>query len=271
MNKQINKKVFRILIILILFFVLKSCETNRGKVFIKKYYSSGKLKSYGWYINDSIPIDTLYSFYENGGISGMDIFDTSGSYIKAIGYYKNGNMNELINYKRGLANGFRYNFHENGQVKKKVFYYNDLSVGDALFFGKKNNVVAYNFYDWQNHNLDLIEYDSLSGKELKNITQTIFIDSLRQYNDTLNNEDKYLYDLLCIISNPPSRKTVIKIDYLSKNGNLMKSDSCINKPYFSIKGTLHDSLLSINILGSQYDSIKNKTIFQKSTFLLKHQ
>jgi len=265
------KRIFRILFIISLICAIKSCEIKNKKEFKKEFYPSGKLKTYGWYINDSIPIDTLYTFYEKGGLSGMDIFDTLGNYIKAVGYYKNGNVNELINYKRGLANGFRYHFYENGQVKKKVFYYNDLSVGDAFFYDKKNNIVAYNFYDWKNHNLNLIEYDSLSGRELKNVTQTIFIDSLRPYNDTLNKTDERSYDLLCIISNPHSHKTVVKINYLSKNGNLMKSDSCTNEPYFFKKEILSDSLFSINILGSQFDSMKNKTVFQKNTILLKYR
>jgi len=249
---------------------INGCKTKKEKLFKKEYYSSGKVKTYGWYISDSIPVDTLFTLYESGNKLSIHIFDSLGDYVKIISYYENGNIHEIINYKNGLADGFYYVFYEDGKLKKKLLYLNDLSIGDEFFFDKSNNIVSYNFYDWHDHNINLIKYDSV-GKITKDIRQTIFIDSLRPYNDSLDKENERSYDLLLVISNPPKCKSLIKIDYLSKNNNLMKSDSVINESYYFKKERLPDSLFSINILGSQYDSIKNKTIFQKSKMNLEYQ
>lgn len=259
-----------IFFLLITFFTINGCKTNINKKFKKKFYSSGALKSYGWYVNDSIAIDSLYTFYDNGIISSIDIFDSIGSSIKSISYYKNKNIHDIINFKNDLVNGIYYVFNDDGKLNKKVFYFNGVSVGDALFFNDSSKLYYYNFYDWKNHNLNTITYDSLD-KIGFDFRQTIFIDSLRPYNDSLDKEYERSYDLLLIISNPPKCKSVIKIDYLSKKNILMKSDSVINKPYYFKKEKLPDSLFSINILGSQYDSIKNKTIFQKSKMDLEYQ
>ncbi len=260
------KEKYLVFLIVMLFF--NGCKTKEQKIFKKQYYTSGQLKTYGWYINDSTPIDTLHTLYENGNLLAMDIFDSLGYYIKAIGYYENGKMNELINYKNGLAEGFRSHFYQNGNLKKKVFYFHDLSIGDAYFFDSSNDkITSYNFYDWHQHNLNLIKYDSV-GNITKDIRQAIFIDSLKLYVDSLK-ENQSSINLLLIISNPPKCKSVIKVDYLNKSNSVIKSDSVINKSFYFKKENLPDSLTSINILGSQYDSIKNKTVFQTSKMNLK--
>lgn len=259
------KKEFNIICIIILFLSFCGCKEKAKKEFKNQYYSSGKLKSAGWYINDSIPIDTLYTYYESGKRSGMDIFDSLGYYIKAIGYYENGNMNELINYKNGLANGFWFNFYEDGKVKSKVYCLNDMNVGDAYFFDKNNAILGYNFYDWENHNINVIKYDS-GGLITEDIRQKIFIDSIRVYNDSLVNKNENLYDLLLVISNPPKCNSAVKIDYLSKNNFLIKSDSVISEPSYFERVRMPDSLGFIDIRANQYDSIKRKTVYQKSRF-----
>jgi hypothetical protein len=266
-----RKKITIIFFIGTLTFLIQSgCKIKNKKVLKKEYYASGNLKSYGWYINDSIPVDSLYTLYDNGNLSSIDIFDSMGYYIRAIYYFKNGKINELINYKEDKAQGFYYIYNENGNLNKKLFYLSDLAIGDAFFYGKRNNVTFYNFYNFQGNNLNSIEYDSV-GNIIADTRQVIFIDSLKPYNNSLDKENERSYDLLLVISKPPKCKSVIRIGYLSKNNNLMKSDSVTNKPYYFKQERLPDSLYSINILGSQYDSIKNKTIFQKSKMILKYQ
>lgn len=252
-----------ILLIILISFIVAGCIEENRKMFKKEYYPSGKLKSCGWYVNDSIPIDTLYSYYENGELLATDIFDSIGNYVLSIGYYKNGNLNELINYENGLANGFRYHFYENGSIKKRVFYLNDIGVGDAYFFYE--NGENYNFYNWEDKNINLVQYDS-SGRITEDIRQVIFIDSFELYVDSSlkKNTERVYYELLLIISNPPKCKTKIIIDYISKDRGVVRSDSIVNKHSYFEKEKLPVELSSINILGIQYDSIKNKTIYQKS-------
>lgn len=250
-------------IILILIAInIVSCKIDTKKILKKQFYTSGKLKSSGWYIKDSIPVDTLYTFYETGSILGIDIFDSLGDYKKAMGYYEKGNMNEIINYENGLANGFRYLFYENGQVKSKVFYFNDLSVGDAFWYDKFGNITSYNFYDWKEHNINLIKYDNL-GKIIKDFRQAIFLDSSKIHANLLTKDSISMYNLFVVISNPPHCKSVIKIDYLSKNNNVIKSDTLINKSCYLKSEVLDNNISKINILGSQYDSLKKKDMFQK--------
>ena len=54
-----------ILFIFSLFF--QSCKYQEGrKQHKKEYYDSGILKTDGWYINDSIPTDSVVHYYKNG-------------------------------------------------------------------------------------------------------------------------------------------------------------------------------------------------------------
>ena len=247
------------------------CFTKKERKIVKKYYNSGKLKSYGYYIKDTIPVDTLHSLYEDGNLSSIMIYDSSG-YLQGqtIFYYENGNKYQIINYNKGVTNDFFYEFSEGGELKSKIFFLNDSQIGDSYVFSKEM-VTVYNFYDFEKHNINFITYDSVSGNIIKDIRQKIFVDSLRPYNDTLDKEHERSYDMLVIISNPPKCRSTVKVEYLSKNGVLMKNDSITSRSYYFSKERFPDSLFSIKIFGSQYDSLKHKSTYQESNVKLNYK
>ena len=92
MGKMI--KYFLLLIILIVF--LLGCFTNNKRYFKKEYYPSGNLKSYGSYVQDSIPVDTLFTLYENGSLLSLEIYDRIGNTLKVFSYFQNGKIHKNI-------------------------------------------------------------------------------------------------------------------------------------------------------------------------------
>ena len=247
-------KNYILFFIAILFF--SGCFDKSKRNYKQKYYSSGKLKSYGYYIQDSIPVDTLFTLYEDGRISSKEIYDSTGNAIKSLSYFENGIVSEEINYINGLANGFAYAFSETGKIEKKLFYVNDNKVGDAFFYSDyTNSIDRYGFYEWNGHNINLVKYDSLTGKPLKDMRQTIYLDSVKIDTDTVDREHKYFCDIMLVISNPPNCRSTVRIDFLSESGNLIRSDSITGQPYYSAKKLLPESLFVIKFSGSQYDSL----------------
>ncbi len=249
------------------------CVRNEGVKLIKKYYPSGELKSYGYYIHDTIPIDTINNFFENGKRSSLMVYDSSGIlHGQTIFYFQNGNVYQIINYNRGLSNNFFYEFIENGGLKSKIFFINDLQLGDSYAYNNTGSKsIIYNFYDFKGHNINFIEYDSLSGRIIKDERQNIFIDSIHAYNDSLDKEHERSYDVQIVISNPPKCRSLVKIDYVSKNGFITRTDSIAGLPYYSKKERLSDSILTIKIFGSQYDSLKDKSTYQESNIKLVYE
>jgi antitoxin component YwqK of YwqJK toxin-antitoxin module len=246
------------ILFLIVYSSVIGCRQKDNTIIKKFYYPSGKLKSYGHYLNDSIAIDTVFTFFENQTILSKEAYDNTGNAIIAISYYENGNKKEIINYKNGLADSFRYTYNEDGSLKSKFFYVDDVQVGDRYFFGRNNQFVVYNFIDWKRQGINLITYDNTNI--IKDVREKIFIDSLKTYIDKSNQS---WYNLSLVIANPPYCRSTIKIDYVSYKGLSIKSDSIINEHFFWEKARLTDTLSSITIIGSQYDSVKKKTIFQK--------
>lgn len=264
-----DRRLKRICVAVFIGFV--SCYSQSKHKQKKEYYSSGNLKSYGRYLQDTIPVDTITTLYENGSISSKEVFDSIGNSIISIGYNKNGSLNKIINYKDGMANDFLYEFSEKGKIKNKYFYYNDQQVGDIYGFDKNGDVNYYGFLDFDAHNKNLITYDNKGLNILKDFRQQIFIDSLKLYIDLVNKDQTPFYNLLLIISNPPQCKSLIKIEFLSKNNSVIQSDSVSNKHYYFEKQKLPDHVDHVRITGSQYDSIKMKTIIQKSIVKLESE
>jgi hypothetical protein len=243
----------------ILFFIavlcLSGCFDKDKKSYKKKYYPSGNLKSYGYYIQDSTPVDTLFTLYENGKISSKEVYDGIGNAVKSISYFETGIVSQEINYKQGLANGFLYDFYKNGFARQRSFYVNDVQVGDAYYYKANGIIDTYGFYEWKERNINLVKYDSITGKPTKNMRQTIYLDSIKIEIDTLDREHKYFCDIMLVISNPPKCRSTVRIDYLSKNDSLITSDSITSKHFYSAKKILSESLFAIKFTGSQYDSL----------------
>lgn len=241
---------------------LCGCFEKNKRIQKNKYYPSGKLKSYGYYMHDSIPVDTLFTLYEDGKILSKQLYDSIGKAVKSIYYFENGVASQVINFKQGLANDFIYDFYNNGFVNKKSFYVNDVQVGDAYYYKLNGVIDTYGFYEWNGRNINLIKYDSITGKSIKDMRQTIYLDSVRIDTDTFDKEHKYFCNIILVVSNPPNCRSTVRIDFLSENGNLISSDSITGQPYYSAKKLLPKNLFAIKFSGSQYDSLTQESYEQ---------
>lgn len=269
MNVYKSKRWFCFSIVFILIFSL-SCSNDGKFKLIKKYYPNGKIKSYGYYTKDTVPVDTIYSLYENGNFASKEVYDSFGHPRgQSIFFHKNGKVSKIVNYDKGITQGFYYEFNQLGMLKSKIFFIDDNQVGDSYYYNDTGHITAYNFYDFLGNNLNFISFDS-NGKNIKNIRQRIFIDSVLAYNGDTDKKDEHSYDIRLVISNPPKCKNSLNIQYISKKQFLIRSDSITPEPLFYRRQKLNDSTASIKINGSQYDSMTQKTIYQTSEILLKY-
>lgn len=261
---MIKQFLLIIFISMFVFFAI-GCKTDNKKKFKQQYFPSGILKNKGWYIRDSIAVDTIIHYFENGNTYLLEVRNDSGYLNGAIkSYYENGRMQELMNYKNDNLEGFSYHFRKDGTIESKIFYTKDKKAGDCFWYDSTNTVVRkYGFYDLEGHNRNLIIYDSI-GNILKDFRQVIYIDSIRTYLDSINNSDVSFYNVLLLISNPPKCRTTITIDYL-KGLILKRKDSIIDQQYYFRKKRFSDSITSVKYSGVQYDSIKKSFLYQKGS------
>jgi len=239
---------------------------NNKKKPKKTYYPSGKLKSSGWYIKDSIPVDTLFNFFENGNVSSVQKRNDSG-YLNGLTryYYDNGILQAIDNYENDYLQGFGYRYSKSGKLYSKILYSNDKQVGDCYWYDIDGiSVNKYAFYDFLGHNRNLIEWDS-TGNIVKDLRPIAFVDSIRAYNDVQDKDNERSYDISLLISNPPKCLSIIKIEYISKSGILIKKDSVGGEHHYVVKERFPDSLFTIRFVGIQYDSIKKKSSYYTSS------
>lgn len=232
-------------------------EEKKERNYAETFYTSGALKSKKWFWKEGIFVDTAYYYFENGKTSSIDILNDSGVLhgVSKI-FYESGNIYQSIPYSNGIKQGFILEYTQNGNLSSKIFYLNDGQSSDSYWFYKNNKFSRYNFYDFKGRNLNLKTYDSITGKVIKDMYQDIFIDSFNL------NKAKDSFKIQLLISNPPSCRSAVRIDYLSASGRIIKSDSVAGVPYYLIKESKNDSLKSIKYLGTQYDSSKKENSSQ---------
>lgn len=246
------------ILILLNIFILISCHNKNGDI-KKKYYISGELESYGSYIQDSIPIDTIFSFYKNGNYKSIYVYNKAGN-LDGITktFFENGNLNHEIPYSNGILNGFVNEYDSlTGYLHSKQFHFADTKSGD-LYIYKKSQIVYYAFYDFSDRKINHIEYDS-SFKISRDIRQEIFL-------DTLTNLKDGNYQLIVLLSNPPKTYNKIEIQSFSINGNIIECDTISgHDSYIYKEAPLTDTIAGIKIIMNQFDSVLNKFIYQEDT------
>ena len=120
--------------------------------------------SYGWYTNDSLAIDTIYKFYDNGKPAAISVYDSLGTgRLNGVStlFYENGNPYQITNYVEGLAQGFSFEYYEFGKLSTKQFYLDDKPIGDNYGYDKNGILHHYAFYWIDTNYVSYIEYDTL--------------------------------------------------------------------------------------------------------------
>lgn len=240
-----------------------SCK-EKSKIKIKKtYFPSGKIETYGHYLNDSTPIDTFYIFYKNGNIERKVVFDSTGK-PEGIAqlYFENGRLKSKKNYVNGLVQGISSIYDSLGNLDTKAFWYNNKMVGD--FYEFRNNILSqYRFSDFQKRLANIIDYDS-TGRVEKEINLVPFIDSVKL---TTNEKDVDTCSVLVVISNPVNKSNKIIVEYLNHSKNKIGIDSTQEgneRVFYKERIFKANELGYIEVIGKQYDSTTRKYFVYKN-------
>ncbi len=249
-------------LIIAVFFIITSFSYKTIR-YRKMCYIFWDLKNSGLNIKDSIPFHTIYHYFKSGKLHSTEIADDSGHLNgTAKVYYENGEIYQISNYMNDLHEGFVYNYYRGGKMKSKFFVLNDMKRGDCYYWHKDGSNREYDFIDFHNYNRVLIQWDT-TGKVINDKRPIMFLDTVISYNEANNKDHEFSYNTMVLVSNPPKCRTVVRINYLSRNGIIMKSDSTVSIPYYFSKDHFMDSLSTIKFFGVQYDSLTKKTLYQR--------
>lgn len=250
--------------------VLIACShTEKSKKYKESFYPSGKLKSSGWYIHDSIPIDTLRYFYENGGISSLQIRDNFGFLNGPTKYfYPNGDLKAVDNYQHDMLQGFSFQYRRSGGFESKVFYLDDRRRGDAYWYHYDGQTVrTYGFFDFNSQNRNLCKYDSL-GKRIRDQQPIVFVDSVEVSSEA---DHSYKYVISILLFNSPHCSNSLTVNFLDRSQTVVRRNSISNVSHFYKKESFTTELSAIDIIASRFDSITKSTFTQKSNNYLEYE
>lgn len=122
---------FTLLIAFAIIVVFYSCKEKKQN---EKYYNNGNLKEMIISGNDSDKINTVYTFYETGGIKELHrLNDKKQFYGEQLWFFENGRLDRKISVYNNIAKGNAYYFYDsNGALKNFRFFRNDK---EALYGG----------------------------------------------------------------------------------------------------------------------------------------
>lgn len=211
------------------------------KKHVRKYYPSGALFSEGYYRNDSIPIDTLTLFLENGKESQKIFYSPNGDLVSQTDfYYSNGKLYLICNSEKNLLHGYSFKFNDYNLLTGKVLFYKGIQMGDCFFYNEYGKVQTYAFKWIDSTIVAQIEYDSSGQVNLsKNRRSALFYYKyITDSSLSTHNRNSYSVNIDLVISNPPRCRTVVFVDFVDQFGKVFKADSIVNHPLYSKKYTI---------------------------------
>ncbi|HSZ71831.1 MAG TPA: hypothetical protein VK750_04085 [Cytophagaceae bacterium] len=203
---------------IIMYSLLFSCtEKKREYSLVKKeYYSNGKIKSIGQYINDSIKHGLVKYFYPTGDLKFEIEFKNNIKHGWSKGYYLNGKIAVKSEFKNNLQNGYTYKYYSNGNLKSKLFWIMGKSYGDGFYYYPNGQIELYNCTDFVNGCLYSLRYDSLGNKIKEDgiVFSPKFVTSYR--NDSAIVGKEY-YAKITVAHPPGSRASIFIGDAVNDN------------------------------------------------------
>ncbi|NVK53129.1 MAG: hypothetical protein HWD85_09360 [Flavobacteriaceae bacterium] len=141
-----RNKIFRVLILIIMFSFLYACQQKKNNLDIKKTIKRGMtidgLKEGVWIeYDDKGNVKRIknykkgklhgghVSFYPDGSIYSFGSYTNGVSNGPSVLFFSNQNINVQDNYKNGLLNGFSNLYGKNGNLKQSFFYLNNKKEG----------------------------------------------------------------------------------------------------------------------------------------------
>ena len=106
-------------------------DNNRPKGHYTKYHENGKIKEVGNFERDKY-LDTLKRYHENGTLEYIANYDELGKESGAVSYfYANGQIEFEYISKEGQPVGKAIRYYENGDIKEIIEYNADGSLGKS--------------------------------------------------------------------------------------------------------------------------------------------
>ena len=242
--------------------VIGCTEVLQGKRELKReYFDSGELKSIGWYVNDSIPVDSITIFHRNGKIAEVANFDSTGALngLRTT-YHESGVKSKIISYSKGVQHGFYYEFDENGTLRKKALFIDGETRGDYYAFNRLGRIEEYAFFWDDSTDITWLRYDSL-GSIISGVGHRS--SALFSYKTIFDSNKKLksnqpAINVSIIVSNPPKCQTTVYIKFFGAKGNLVNIDSVVNSSYTEKVYFFHEHVANIEYYAIQVDSSLNK-------------
>ncbi len=119
--------MMKTILIIVLFFL-----TSLSAEIVKKYYSSGELKSNS-NIEDGKREGLSEGFYKDGKIKYISYYKNNLRQGLTKSYYQDSTLKAEQNYINGLLNGLSKKYYKNGVLKAKLTFKDDLPLSAYSF------------------------------------------------------------------------------------------------------------------------------------------
>ncbi|MFT3981666.1 MAG: hypothetical protein QM687_14420 [Ferruginibacter sp.] len=248
----------------VFFLFFYGCNEKKDNFYLEQHYKNGRVKSKGWYTNDTIPSDTIFYYYENGNIEQIVPHNKKGWKIgEVLNYDTNGVFLYTQKYFENSDFGFVSRYQNNKLILKNLFYQNN-TYGDEYGYDSSGRIEHYYFWDFRENVRNMVVWEN--GKIKSKEQKLIYFDSVRIEKSEIRN--RYNYDIIVIISNPPNVKTLLDIYLLQDDKKILEKIQIENRHFFYRK-IRSDEFAYIQFSGKQYDSLTNKMTFHTGLTSLK--
>ncbi len=125
----------------------------------QSFYPSGKIKSFGYYKNDTIPVGVHKEYDEAGNVTMVKIYDDTG-HLESSGlfdkhgrktgkwqeYYPTGELKAIGKYKRGKKTGKWIYYYKDGKIEQKGYYYKGKPDKVWEYYSREGKLLKYETY-----------------------------------------------------------------------------------------------------------------------------
>jgi hypothetical protein len=254
------------LLLIVIFWSCNSREKNITSEIIcgEVYYKSGKIREIGCFKgNSDTPVGIYTSFYENGRKKTTRTIDSLGKLNGDwIEYYENGSIKLKMFFIDNIAEGYLFkNLDSFLNVQQSSFYYHNKIVGNHYQY-RNSKIDIYKFYGFDQNKYLIKEYDTV-GNEIRSVGTTLFQDSITVDSKKFDN----VPEIKLLIANPPSCSNKIQIKTLDKGKHLIHVFNVNAKDIATINHTYSDKVKFVTIEAFLYDSISKKKEYQFKEYI----
>lgn len=200
---------------------------------------------------------------------------------------KSNRLVSAINYKKGIMEGVRIDYNNNGTIRSTLIYRNGETDGEAVFYDSTGQIVIkrfyskgirignevkfrnkiekyYSFFNLEGKKIFEIDYDSLVKKPIDQLQEGFFYYSTYSYPDTSIFNHEPNAQILLYIMSPPRLKFEYSIVRTSDyKNNIFINEIKNTKPYQIISIPMREVIFqpeNLRLMLTIFDSTRNDKI-----------